>query len=712
MSHTAAQRPAGRLPAEPTSFVGRVTELAHLRELLEAARLVTITGPGGVGKTRLALRAAADAESGFDDGVRLIELSALHDPELLANTVSAGLGLPEQDPRPRLDQVLDYLRERRLLLILDTCEHLVDACALFAEAVLDRTERVTVLATSRQPLLVSGEHEYPLSPLEVPQPRHAPDADPAGTDAVDLFAQRAADAVPGFEVAEANRAEVARLCGQLDGMPLAIELAAVRLRDLSLTELAERLDGRFLDATGSQDGPVDRHRTLRDAIGWSYALCTPDERALWERLAVFAGPVSAEAVQQVCAGQGLDRDAVLKTLFGLVDKSVLIRVGGDSSRYRMLDTIREYGGERLAASGAESGVRARHLRRYLALADELDTRLMDNQVPKSRVLQAEHGDIRAALEYAITLPVEAGNPALRLATNLGWHWQLSGRFQEGQYWLTRALERAPEPGPDRARGLIARSFLACGQGESQLALADAEEAVAIADDLRDRRLKARALTYYSFALFVSDRAEDCLKTAAEATSLFDHEDELTGLPTFLAAAASYAYMVIPDPEGCLRHCERALRTIPADSGERWATGYLYTFAGLALSMLGRPDEGNKMALRGLALERELWGTIGWVHCLAVAALVANAQSRSERAAWMVGAIDPLWEKYGSRRYHSVDAMGALTDQVAQAARVALGDGRYDEVVRDARSRPIDEILDMALADLDELPALPPGPARR
>jgi predicted ATPase len=679
--------------------------------MLAAARLVTVTGPGGVGKTRLALRAAADAEARFPGGVRLIELSALHDPELLANAVSAGLELSEQDPRPRMEQVLDYLAQRRTLLILDTCEHLIDACALFAEAVLARTEHATILATSRQPLLVTGEHEYPLPPLDIPGPRPARDSD---SDAVDLFAQRAAAVAPGFAITDANSAEVARLCRDLDGMPLAIELAAGRLRDLSLPDLARRLEGRFLDATGSQDSPVDRHRTLRDAIGWSYALCTPEERDLWERLAVFAGPVSADAAREVCAGSGMDREAVIKSLFGLVDKSVLIRTGGDCSRYRMLDTVREYGAERLAASGHESQVRARHLRRYLSLADELAARPTERQIPKYRALRAEDSDIRAALEYAITLPATTGpgttdntgpgDPALRLATDLEWHWQLSGRFQEGRYWLTRALERAPEPGPERARGLIARSFMACAQSEPEQAVADAEESIAIADAIGDRRLKARALTYYCCALFVAERAEDCMKAANEAERLFDHEDELAGLPAFLAVAKAYTYLLIPDPEGCVRHCERSLRAIPADSGERWASGYLNTFGGFCLSMLGRTGEGNQAALRGLAMKHELGDTMGRVHTLGVAALVASAQHRPERAAWMIAATDALWEKVGSA-FAGVNAMGAFTAQAAQEARAALGDDRYDEVVRDARSRPIDEIIDIAVSDLDTLPAL-------
>ena len=693
VSHTTVQLPAGQFPPEPTAFVGRVTELERLGEALAASRLVTVTGPGGVGKTRLARRAAAGAGSRFPDGVRLVELSALRDPELLANTVSAGLGLNEHDPRGRLEQVLDYLRERRVLLVLDTCEHLVEACALFAEAVLARTSHVTILATSRQPLLVAGEHDFQLSPFG------------AGDEAVDLFAQRAATA--GCAVTEADRAEVTRVCARLDGVPLAIELAAGRLRDLTLGGLAKRLDGEFLDAAAGQDGAAGRHRTLRDAIGWSYELCTPEERVLWERLSVFAGPVGADAAGQVCAGRGLDREAAMRTVFGLVDKSVLIRAdAGGGSRYGMLDTVREYGAGRLAASGAGEQVRARHLRRYLALAEEFSANPLERQVPRYMALRAEHADIRAALEYAATVgDAGAGHPALRLPADLEWYWMISSRFQEARHWLTRGLDRVPD-GPDRARALFTRCVLAVYQGDAQPALADSEEGLALADDIGDRRLRARALAYRAYALITVSRFEEVKKTAEEAEALFG-PGRREGAQTLLDLAKVYAYLLTGDLEGGLRQCERTLRLISADSGERWASGFLHALAGLAMSFLGQPDEGNRAALRGLAMKYELFDTAGMAQCLGFAALVSAAQRRSERTAWMIGAMDTLCEQFGNP-FGGVDMMQAFKEQAAQDARTKLGGDRYDDVIRDVKSRPLDEIIDMAVRDLDTMPALPPA----
>ena len=402
-----ARRHRGRLPAEVTGFVGRSSELAWLATLLGSARLVTVVGPGGVGKTRVALRAAARAADDYPDGVWLAELSGLRDPALLPNAVASCLGIQEQDDRPQLAAVLDHLRTRRLLLILDTCEHLVDACALLAEAVLRQTAAVTLLATSRQPLDVPGEHTFRLQPLPVPGPEDAVAAAGSG-DAVELFAQRAMAAVPGFAVSAVNRADVIRLCRRLDGIPLAIELAAVRLRALPLPELADRLESRFHVLTGGRRGTVSRHQTLRTAIEWSYSLCTPAERALWDRLSVFAGSFDVAAAEDVAACAMVPRDRVLQVLVSLVDKSVVLRDGPGAcagTRYRLLDSLREFAAERLAAGGGETECRARHISRYLAMARRFGRRFADgDQLERLRQLRAEHDNIRAALEYAFAGP--------------------------------------------------------------------------------------------------------------------------------------------------------------------------------------------------------------------------------------------------------------------------------------------------------------------
>ncbi|MCL2583463.1 MAG: AAA family ATPase [Streptosporangiales bacterium] len=703
MSRETARRPPSELPEEQTTFVGRAAELSGVGDALKSARLVTVTGAGGVGKTRLARRAAAAAEASFPDGVRLVELSRLHDPQLLANTVAAALALPEQDPRPRLDQVLDYLAGRQVMLILDTCEHLIEACALFAEAVLTRTGNVTILATSREPLFVAGEHEYPLAPFAVPGPGSGSGAP---GDALELFAQRASAAAPGFAITDATRPDAARLCRHLDGIPLAIELAAVQLREVSLAGLADRMNERFLDLTGRQPGVTGRHQTLRDAIGWSYELCAPAERVLWERLSVFSGPVSADTITQVCSGAGLSGDSVMNALIGLVDKSVASRGGDGVSRYGMLDSIREYGTERLAASGAGSRARARHLHRYLGLADELSASPLEHQVPRYQALRAEHPDIRTALKHAgaVAEAGDSGHPALRLPAGLFWYWLISGRLDEGKYWLTRGLEHAAEPAPARARALITRSYLSYNQGDAQSSIADAEAGMALADGPGERLLRARGLAYLAHGLAGAGRLAEGKEAAASARKLLGSSADEPDVAVQLGIIEAYLCLLAGDPAGCLLHCERTLPRVPYERGERWSSGYLHGLAGLALCLQGRPGEGSGPVLRGLAMKHELGDTVGIAHGLGVAALVAASQKRPERAAWLIGAAGALWEQIGSV-FLGVPAMQALTEQSASAARDALGGARYDEVVRTAASRQVDQIVDLAVRDADRLPAL-------
>src|ERR1700734_2798553 len=404
-----APEEAGRLPSEANDFIGRAAELCRVETLLRSSRLVTLVGPGGVGKTRVAQRATEQAAAGYRDGVVFVPLSALLDPELLPHTVARQLNLPEQSRGSQMDALLSHLRDQSMLLVLDTCEHIIDACALFAEAIITATREGTVLPTGREPLDVTGESCYILPRLGLP----GDDTPAQGTsDAVELFALRAAAVLPGFTVNDANRASVIRLCRRLDGMPLAIELAAVRLRALPLAELADRidqrLDRRLTILTGGSEGGGTPPRTPRDAIGWSYDLCTQAEQALWARLSVFAGSFSVEAAEQVCAGGELSAGQIFDTVIRLVDKSVITRddaAAAQPTRYKMLDTIREYGADELTASGGEADVRNRFVTRYLSMARYFGEHVVDDdQLKRFRELQREHANLGAALGYTLDPP--------------------------------------------------------------------------------------------------------------------------------------------------------------------------------------------------------------------------------------------------------------------------------------------------------------------
>ncbi|SNS64167.1 Predicted ATPase [Actinomadura meyerae] len=476
----------GGLPARLTSFIGRTADLARVDGMLARARLVTLTGPGGSGKTRLALEAAERAAGHAPGGVRLAALAAVTDPAEVPAAVGTALGLremapigapaPAQDPVGRL---VAALAERRLLLVLDNCEHVLDAAARLAGTLLERCPGVRILATSREPLGITGETLWPVEPLAPPPPDAGPE-EAAASPAVRLFADRAAAVSPGFAVTAATAAPVVRICRALDGMPLAIELAAARLRAMTPEKVADRLDDRFrLLAAGSRTA-MPRHRTLRGVVEWSWDLLDGPERTLWRRLAVFPGGATVASAEAVCAGPGLERGDVLDVLTALVDKS-LLAVAGPEPRYRMLETIRAYGLERLAESGEEDAVRRAHAEYFTALAEEAEPHLYRaEQLPWLRRLTAESGNASAALRWAIG----SGDAplAMRLCAALGWYRFLHGRLGDAAADLEEilALPGVPEDrttaralalgalvsldepgGGERASGWIARARSIC-----------------------------------------------------------------------------------------------------------------------------------------------------------------------------------------------------------------------------------------------------------
>ena len=365
-----SERPvrADNLPLQLTSFIGREREVAEVQRLLGETRLLTLTGSGGAGKTRLALQAAAELLSEFEDGVWWVELASLTDPALVPQAIGSALGLRDEAKRPLLDQLGDHLCGKRMLLVLDNCEHLIAACATCANVLLHAAPDLRILVTSIEPMAIAGETTYRVPSLQVPDPEHLPlPAALAQCEAVRLFVERGAAVQPGFAVTEANGAAIAEICQRLDGIPLAIELAAARIKVLSVEELRARLGDRFRVLTGGSRVALPRHRTLRATLDWSYGLLAEPERILLRRLAVFVGGWTLEAAEAVCGGDGIPEAEVLDHLAGLVDKSlVILEWRGDAGRYRMLETMRHYATERLAESGETDRLRQRHASFFLA----------------------------------------------------------------------------------------------------------------------------------------------------------------------------------------------------------------------------------------------------------------------------------------------------------------------------------------------------------
>ncbi len=694
-----------QLPADVSGFVGRTAELARLAELLRESRLVTVSGPGGVGKTRLALRGAADI--GSVDGNCLVELSGLTDPELLPDTVALRLGLQCADAASRLGAVLEELRGRKLLLILDTCEHLTAACARLAKAVLRETSHVRILATSRQPLHVPGEQVLRLGPLPVPSAASGATVDTA----VELFAQRAAAAVSGFQLTEPDVPAVIRLCRRLDGIPLAIELAAVRVRALPVAELAARIDAGLAVGTGTRRGTISRHQTLHAAIEWSYGLCTDAEKAVWRRLSVFAGSFDLAVARDVIAvshasDADLAPEQAEEVLSGLVDKSVVLPA--DGGRYRLLDSVREYGAERLAEAGEDVECRERHLFKYLSLAREFSRRLIaSGQQDRLSQLRTEHANIRGALEYGLRDVRRKANrdqaaaravAAARLAASLYSYWVMSGSNREGMRWQHRVLDRFSEPSSERASALANLSILGTTVGVAE-AVGQAYEAIAMAARVGDERTHARGYLALQFALAAAGRYQEALEAAQQARWRLEAIGADHALRT-LDIQLALMHVQARNPDAALDHAQRLLRGIAPD--ERWLRGTGHVLSSLAYYQQGRQLECENAASAAVRETQEIGYLVGEAYAFELLAWLAADAGRCQRASWLLGAAQSLWDRTGGRLSGSAVLEGYHKRAHALAAST-LGTAKYAELLAAGAARPTGQIAELALAGADLLP---------
>ncbi len=474
-----------RLPLQLTSFVGRDGQLTQLQELLAQNRVVTLTGAGGVGKTRLAIQVAAAMARDFDDGVWYVDLAPITDPELVPLTVARAFGLPDQPGRSTMDTLTRFIADRQMLVVLDNCEHLLDASAELVVALLRGAAQLTLLATSREAIGVAGEVSW-----------RVPSLSPAD-EAIELFNDRARHARPDFTLTDDNAATVGEICARLDGVPLAIELAAARVRALSLSEILESLHDRFRLLTGGARTAVRRQQTLRASVDWSHALLTEPERALFRRLAVFLGGFDLEAAQFACGGAKVRRYQVLDQLSLLVDKSLVVADDtGGRTRYRLLETVRQYALEKLGESGEADAVRTRHRDHYTAMAAVLDAPAGSDYEQRLEQAEIEIDNLRAAFGWSReNADVEL---ALALASSLQPLWQARGRLREGLTWLDAVLAddnagHLEVAAAVRGRALADRAVLASVMGAAD-SMDQALQALAIAREVDDPALLVRALT--------------------------------------------------------------------------------------------------------------------------------------------------------------------------------------------------------------------------
>ncbi|MER7924662.1 AAA family ATPase [Streptomyces sp. NPDC096057] len=655
----------GNLPLEPDRFVGRSAELAELARALDASRLVTVTGPGGVGKSRLAAHAAT--RSAPPDGVWRVELAPVRDPELVDFAVVEALGLTDHTARLPREALLGHLTERQLLLVLDGFEHLVEVCAELVAELLGRVPGLRVLAVGRRPLELAGERIVTVAPL-------------GEDEALELFADRAAQQ----GVILGDEPGVRELCRRLDGIPLAVELAAGRLRALTPGELLARFDDRFRLLAGGRRDALPRHQTLRTAIGWSHELCTPEERLLWARLSVFAGRFDLEAAEYVCGGDGLTSDGVLDVLSELLAQSVVVRDETPTGvRYRMLDTIRAYGADWLEATGDAPRLRRRHRDWYLGLATwcELDW-FSPRQGEVAARVEAELPNLRGALEYCLTEPDET-HLGQYLAGSLWFYWAGCGRLAEGRHWLEQAVQLDAEDTANdqsRLKALWVLGYVAILQGDTVPALAALQECREEADQAANPTAVAYAEHRTGCLALVTDdvaRAETLLRSALDR---YQQIGELNSNVLMGQVELAMTRAFQGDLADAVKLCED-VRRVCEDHGERWTRAYaLYVLAYVAWS------DGELALARDLLADclgsahgfRDLLGSVLAVELLA---LVTVAEGDAAEAALLQGAAAGMWPSVGLPLFGSA-YYNAPHELCEAMARERLGDARYDACVRE------------------------------
>ncbi|HJS28873.1 MAG TPA: tetratricopeptide repeat protein, partial [Anaerolineales bacterium] len=619
--------PRANLPIQLSSFIGRERELAQVREMLSDSRLVTLVGPGGCGKSRLAIQVALELIAEYPHGVWLIELGAISDPALIAQKTASVLGLEAESERSLLDVLTDYLSEKNLLLVLDNCEHLISGCAQLAETLLQACPNLRILATSREALGIAGESSLVVPSLAVPDPGGWPAAvddiasDLSSYEGVHLFVERALAVRPGFRLTSENAPAVAQICYRLDGIPLAIELAAARVKAMSVEQIAERLDDRFRLLTGGSRTALPRHQTLQALIDWSYELVSEPERVLLRRLSVFAGGWTLEAAEKVCAGNGIPARQVLDLLARLVDKSlVAVEERTGTARYRMLHTIRQYAREKLFASGEEERVRARHLDFYAGLAEEAEPQLRSaEQLQWLDRLETDHDNLRAALRWG----QQGAGPdlGLRLAGALFWFWLLRGHASEGRGWLEGilALNGEGRQSLAYARALWASGYLAVGQGDVVAGRSRLEASREIFTEVDDQEGIADSLLGLGrTAYFQGDYTA--------ALSLYQHSlaaSEAAGYP-WGSAQAHYrlgmVFLVQGDYGQARPHFEESVRKF-RDLGDKWGLSYALSALGEEAHRRGDYALARSVLEESLRIFRELGsksgiamslGELGWL----------------------------------------------------------------------------------------------------
>jgi len=680
------------LPVQLTTFVGRGSELAELQHLLATTRLVTLTAVGGAGKTRLALEVAGMSLDGYPDGVWLIDLTPIKDGHLVARVFGSTLGIHERPRQSIAETLVENLRGRHLLLLVDNCEHVIEDCAALVGTILRSCPRVTLLATSRESLHVGGETVWRVGSLAVPGQGVNNDLQALlRYEAIGLFQDRARLAAPAFEINAQNASAIAELCRRLDGMPLAIELAAARTGSMSPDQILDRLKNRFeLLTGGSRAGPA-RHRTLQAAIDWSHDLLRHDERTLFRRLSVFSGSFSLEAVEQVCSDDDLEVDAIAGLLGGLVDKSLVVASAEAPGpiRFRMLETLQQYGLQRLFEHSEVDRLNQRHCEFFRAMAQEVSPKLRGNeQQVWHRLMADEVSNLRSALQWSAGHDPDAGMGLIIALTDF---WYVDGLVEEGDGWFTRALGNNPTRNKLRAEALAQGGLVSYWRDDIDNASARWHECLEIYRELDDREGVGRGLRWIG-------ELTEWQGDLEEARECFDGS----------LAIASEA-----GDEKWIADILRQLGRLEMKEGNHAkASTYLHEslayyerirdhrFVNVTLGYLGLNaiDDGDFAAARshleeGLAIARALDFTIGLATPLMYFAALAAAQGKAGRALRLSGASEALASSAGAV---ATRLTRSVVERWLQKSRLELGPKRSAACWTEGRAMSRERAIEYAL----------------
>lgn len=683
------------LPTQLTTFIGREQEIAEVKRLLGTTRSLTLTGAAGCGKTRLALQVAVDLLEQYPDGVRLVELAPLSDSALVPKAVASSLDIPEQPGRSLTETLVTYLRAKIVLLILDNCEHLHSACQKLIETLLRASLTIRVMSSSREMLGGEGEVTYRVPSLRVPDTRQTlAIAQLAEYDAIRLFAERAALVRPDFTLTEQNAPAITQICRRLDGMPLAIEFAAARVRTLSVEQIAARLDDRFRLLTAGTRQTAPRQQTLRATMDWSYDLLSEPERAVLRRLSVFAGGWTLEAAEAVCAGDKVATYEVLNLLTQLADKSlVVVETQRSAARYKMLETVRQYAQERLSEAGETGATRQKHRDWYLewAIHANRNLRTAEQDIWVER-LRTEHDNLRAALEWS--MEAGGGEPGLRLASALAWFWYIDGHWNEGRKWLEQALALGGNVRNETlANALMHAAYHARSQGDYERARVFADKGLTISRQTNNKEDIAWFL-YNLGVVAVREGDHRRGKALCEESVALGRQFGTKYLLANVLAQLGHIARDSSDYQHATTFYEESL-TNAREYGQKYTITYaLRNMAVFALHVCDYERAGVLFA-EGLALGA---ASPNWVteECLVGMAEIACAERQYERAACLFGAGDALREALGVRRSPRIQVR---YDERLAVTRGGLGDVAFAKQWAEGRAMTLEQAVEYALASV-------------